>query len=99
MTGEGGDLALDGGAPRGFQSSRLRLRLKGELQQVDEGEAAAMPDTAVNVALVYAALREDIHRGTSTVPDFAHAVRLTRLLDELLSSSRTGIRTQTADRS
>ncbi len=91
VTGENGNLALDGGAPRGFQSSRLRLSLNEDPQPVDEGEAATMPDTAANVALVYAALRDDIRHGTVTTPDFAHAVGLQRLMDDLVSLSRTGL--------
>jgi hypothetical protein len=31
-------------------------------------------------------------RGTNTVPDFDHAISLTRLMDDLLSSSRAGTR-------
>jgi predicted dehydrogenase len=92
VVGEQGVLALDGGAPRGFQSGRLRLSLNGEAQHVDEGELASMPDTAVNVAGVYAALRNDITLGTSTAPDFHHAVCLGRLIDDVMMSARTGTR-------
>jgi predicted dehydrogenase len=91
-TGDEGSLVLDGGAPRGFQSGRLRLLLNGEEQQVDEGELAGVPDEAANVAGVYAALRDDIFNGNFTVPDFDHAVRLTRLVDDMLTSSATGTR-------
>ena len=92
VTGEKGSLVLDGGAARGFQSGRLRLRVDGQTQPVDEGEVGPMPDGAANVAGVYAGLRDDIARGTHTVPDFDHAVRLTRLIQDLLSSSRDGTR-------
>lgn len=97
VVGENGTLVLDGGAARGFQSGRMRLLLNGELQKVDEGEAADMPDMAANVAGIYAALRDDILNGTSTAPDFDHAVRLTRLLDAIMASSRTGTRASAAD--
>lgn len=96
VTGETGVVVLDGGAPRGFQSGRLCLLLNGEEQQVDEGEMAGIPDTAANVAGIYAALRDDIVHGTSTAPDFDHAVRLTRLIDDLIASSRTGARKSAA---
>ncbi len=92
VTGETGSLTLAGGAARGFQSGRLRLSVDGEPQPVDEGEVGPMPDGAANVAGTYAALRDDIARGTHTVPDFDHAVRLTRLIQDLLSSSRDGTR-------
>lgn len=50
ITGENGVLTLDGGAIRGFQSGRLTLSLNGKQQPVDEGELAALPETAENVA-------------------------------------------------
>lgn len=96
VTGAAGDLALDGGADRGFQSGRLQLSLDGKPQTVDEGEAAGMPDMAANVAGVYAALRDDIVRGTRTVTDFRHAVRLTRLITDLTSAAQIGIRKSAA---
>lgn len=97
VVGETGTLRLDGGAPRGFQSGRLTLSLDSAPQQVDEGELAAMPDAAANVAGVYAALRDDIARGGASVTGFDHAVKLTRLITDLLASSRTGTRVQAAD--
>ena len=97
VTGEQGDLVLEGGAPRGFQSGRLSLSLRGERQSVDEGETGALPDTAANVAGVYAALRDDIRQGISTVPGFAHAIRLARLVDDVLSSARAGTRKRAVD--
>lgn len=90
--GETGTLRLDGGAMRGFQSGRLTLSLNGEPQHVDEGELSALPDAAANVAGVYAALRDDIKGGTATAAGFGHAVELTRLVTDLLDSSRTGRR-------
>ncbi len=92
VTGEGGDLLLEGGAPRGFQSGRLRLRLKGQPQLVDEGELAAMPDAAANVGGVYAALRDDVLGGAFTVPGFDHAMRLARLIDGVCAASEAGTR-------
>jgi len=97
VTGETGVLVLEGGALRGFQSGRLTLSLNGETQEVNEGELASMPETAENVAGMYAALRDDIVSGNFTAPDFQHAVRLTRLIDDVLSSSKTGVRRQASD--
>lgn len=92
VVGETGTLRLDGGAPRGFQSGRIMLSLDGQPQQVDEGELAAMPDAAANVAGVYAALRDDILNATQTAPDFDHAARMTRLVEDALVASDTGTR-------
>ena len=97
LVGERGILALDGGAARGFQSGRLRLSLNGEPQQVDNGRSGTMPDTAANVAGMYAALRDDIARGTSVAPDFPHAVRLARLVDDVTASAQTGTRRSALD--
>ena len=97
VIGDNGVLALDGGAPRGFQAGRLRLSLNGRPQPVDEGESGPMSGGAANIAAMYAALRDDIANGTSTVPDFHHAVRLARLIDDAMSSARTGTRVQAAD--
>ena len=56
-----------------------------------------MPDEAASVAGMYAALRSDIRNGTFTVPDFDHAVRLTRLIHAEMLSSENGIRQNTSD--
>ena len=90
VTGETHELVLEGGAPRGFQSGRLRLLLDGKAMPLDEGEAGPMPDEAANVALAYAALRDDILRGTATATGFAHAARVARLIEDMLEASRTG---------
>lgn len=92
VTGETGVLTLDGGAPRGFQSGRLRLAINGREQAVSEGEVAALSDAAANVAGLYAALRDDIAHATRTVPDFDHAVRVARLVEAVATSARTGVR-------
>jgi predicted dehydrogenase len=97
VTGEDGDLVLEGGAMRGFQSGRLTLSLQGKPQRVDEGEITSMPVEAGNVAAMYAALRNDILSGTSTAPDFAHAVHLAKLIDDVLSSAQTGRRKKAED--
>ena len=97
LVGDMGVLRLDGGAARGFQSGRLTLSLDGASQRVDEGELATMPDAAANVAGIYAALRDDIVGGVFTVAGFDHAVALTRLVIDLMASSRTGSRTKAAN--
>ena len=90
--GESGRLVLTGGAMRGFQSGRLRLELNGESMPVSDGESDTLPDIAANVADTYAAFRNDIVGNTHAVPDFDHAVRLSRLIDSILASSTSGSR-------
>jgi predicted dehydrogenase len=90
LVGERSTLSLDGGAPRGLQSTRVGLLLDGERIDVDEGELANLPDAAVNVGGMYARLRDDVRASTSTGSEFAHAVRLTRLVETLFASSEQG---------
>ena len=98
VTGEDGVLVLEGGAPRGFQAGVLSLSLNGKPVEVGAGEAAGLPDPVVNVARVYAALRDDVVGGTTTVPTFDHAVRLSHLIDDLVAAAAAGrTTTPTAD--
>ena len=87
IQGEKGALRLDGGAPRGLQSGRVGLLENGERVAVDEGELKALPDAAVNVGGVYAALRDDIRQGANRVAGFDHAVQLSRLIEAVFRSS------------
>ncbi len=97
VVGETGELLLEGGAARGFQSGSLTLRLNGELQQVVAGELDGMAESASNVAGMYAAFRDDILSDSHTVPDFDHAVQLTRLIEDVLTSSESGTRKGATD--
>ena len=97
VTGESGSLTLHGGAMRGFQSGVLQLTLNGKPQNVDNSGTGELPETAVNVTAMYAALRGDIVAGASTIPDFAHAVRLNQLVYDAISSSGSGSRASQSD--
>lgn len=97
VTGDRGVLVLAGAAPRGFQSGRLHLSLNGRAGTVDDGEAAALPDAAANVAAAYAVLRDDILHGTTVAPGFAHAVRLTRLVADVGRAAAEGCRIPAED--
>ena len=92
VQGDEGALRLDGGAPRGLQSGRIGLLENGERVAVDEGELAALPDAAVNVGGVYAALRDDIWQGSNQAAGFDHAVQLSRLIEAVFLSSEEGRR-------
>ena len=92
VTGTEGTLTIHGGAMRGVQSGRLELLIDGEPQRIEEGPLASMPDAAANVAGIYAMLRDDIHNGTATAPDFNHAFQLTRFVDAVFASSQGGVR-------
>lgn len=90
IVGRDGTLTLDGGAPRGFQAGVLALRVNGEPVDVDPGQTAGLPDSVVNVACTYAALRDDITHGTRTTADFDDAVRLAHLVDDILAAAANG---------
>ncbi len=92
VSGTEGTLTLHGGAMRGVQSGRLHLLLNGEQLQMDNGILASLPDPAVNVAGIYAMLRDDILKGTANTPDFDHAVQLNRMTDAVVASSQHGSR-------
>jgi predicted dehydrogenase len=97
IEGEKGAIRIDGGAVRGFQSGKLTVSLRGELQRIDEGEVGTMTTEAANVAGMYAALRDDILLDRSTVPDFEHAARLAKLIDDVMVSSESGCRKVSVD--
>lgn len=91
VTGEKGNLALDGGAMRGFQAGHLTLSVNGT-PDAAQTTGATLAEGAANVAAIYAALRDDIVHGTRTVTGFTHAFRLARLVDAAMTSSRDGRR-------
>ena len=96
VVGEGGALTLEGGAMRGFQAGRLFLSLNGKPDEPRD-TGANLAEGATNVAAIYAGLRDDIAQGTRTVTGFPHAVRLARLMDAAMTSSREGRRVPAAD--
>jgi len=77
LRGTQGRLGLAGHHPGGYQCAALHF----------EGESpaapAGLPAQAINVARLYAGLERDIRTGSRTVPDFARAVSLARLLDAI----------------
>ena len=98
IVGEDGVLTLTGGAPRGFQAGKLALQLDGAPLPVEAHETDGLPDSVVNVAGVYASLRDDISHDSRNAPSFDDAVRLSHLIDDLLKAADTGATvTPTAD--
>ena len=95
IVGEGGVLTLEGGAMRGFQAGDLVLSINGKPDET--GSAAPdLTEGAVNVAAIYATLRDDIAQGTRTVTGFQHAVKLARLIEAVVASAQQGTRVPTA---
>jgi predicted dehydrogenase len=92
VIGTQGRLLLSGGKPYGFQAGRLTLEVNGERHTGSGDGDAGLPAPAANVAAMYAALAHDIRTGNHTAPDFDHALRLTHLTDDILTSAETGAR-------
>ena len=91
IVGEGGVLSLEGGAMRGFQAGGLVLSIDGK-PDGSGGPAPDLPEGAVNVAAIYATLRDDIAHGMRTVTGFQHAVKMARLIEAVVVSAQQGIR-------
>ncbi|TWB46409.1 putative dehydrogenase [Rhizobium sp. ERR 922] len=86
IVGEKGVLSLNGGAARGFQADRLSLLLNKQEQHIDDGELKDFPASAVNVGGIYAALRDDITKSSSTVAGFSEALVLTKRVEAVLAA-------------
>lgn len=95
VRGTGGWLKLSGGFPFGFQAADLVLTSSAPFDPPEPAAVGAnAPQTAINVGEVYSALGRDIREGTSTVADFGHAVRNSRLIAAVSEAARTGMRQQ-----
>lgn len=90
IIGTQGTLELIGGDPHGFQGGRLQMHSSLPSQPVAPAIPDDVPDSAVNVAELYAQFAKDIRENTRTVPDFAHAARLTHLIEDVLQAAASG---------
>lgn len=77
LRGTQGRLGLAGHHPGGYQCAALHF------EEESPAAPAGLPAQAINVAQLYAGLERDIRNGSRTVPDFARAVSLARLLDAI----------------
>lgn len=90
--GETGSLQLGGGARRGGAVRRSHAVTERRAASARTGELSGLPESAVNVAGVYARLRDDVRNGTFRTKGFDHAVDLTRFMEDILVSSDRGTR-------
>jgi len=97
ITGSAGRLALLGGDPHGYQAGLLRLERNGQSDPIPEQVVPGPTGPPVNLSELYAQLARDIREDKRTVPDFAHAVRMTRLLDAISHAATTGTRQSSGD--
>lgn len=96
IVGETSTLVLHGGAARGFQAGSLALELDGRAVDLPDGPMATLPDSVVNVAGIYSALRDDIVNETNAAPGFQDALELNHLMDAIVTSARHGRRLSTS---
>ncbi|MDA0172571.1 Gfo/Idh/MocA family oxidoreductase [Solirubrobacter taibaiensis] len=91
---DGTEGSLEISAPSHPGLAPVTVRGAGELTL--PGAYDAFPQLAGTpvhaLAHAYAAIRDDLTRGTTVVPDFAHAVKRHRLLDAIQRSAATGQR-------
>ncbi|MEV0057045.1 Gfo/Idh/MocA family oxidoreductase [Saccharopolyspora shandongensis] len=84
--------------PRGTQIQMSDLELRLSTEPGRPWEAVQLPSVrpvtqeARNVAAVYADIAEGLRTGEQVAPDFAHGLRLHRVLDAIRASSATGTR-------
>jgi predicted dehydrogenase len=92
LRGTAGTLSITGGHIGGFQAGRLAVTTTPSSVAQPSATAPALGGPPANVSELWARFAEDIRNGTTTVPDFDRAVRLTRLLDTIDASSDEGRR-------
>ena len=96
LAGSEGWLRLGGGTAGGFQAGNLVLETSGDGAVPLSPVAPQLAGPPANVAEIYARLSDDLRSGTRTVPDFARAVALSRLLDAVALASASGARQRIA---
>lgn len=82
---------------RGPQTGLAELPLPARYEQRLPQFVGRSDEPAYNVAHAYAQLLDDLTAGTHTVPDFTHAVRRHRLLDQVKQAATAGKRHTLSD--
>lgn len=98
VRGSDGWLALTGGHPFGFQAGALTLTASVPFAPPEAPLASGgLMGAAINVGEVYAQLAHDLRAGTRETAGFAHAARMSRLIDAVGTAARTGARRRVTD--
>lgn len=92
LQGEDGWLRVSGVTPGTSQIAPLQLEASFPVDPLAPAVAPDLSGAPANVAEIYACIAEDIRTGRREAPDFARAVRLTRLLDAIDRASAEGRR-------
>ncbi len=92
VTGDRGFIKVSGSFPGGFQAGELTLETSGPRATQVMHAPSGLKGPPVNIAEGYMRLAADIRSGHRTMPDFAVAVGLSRLLESIDRASKTGER-------
>ena len=90
LRGSEGTLEIAGHHPGGYQCGHLTITTNPPSPPQPDAPDAGLEGNPFNVAQLWAQFEGDIRSGTRSVPDFAAAVRLTRLLDAIEQASDQG---------
>lgn len=96
IVGTQGELTLRGGSMFGFQGGDLTLEANVDFAAPDAATAPELEGPTVNVGELYARFALDIERGEHQTPDFAHALKLQKLIRSVGVAAQSGTR-QTPD--
>lgn len=91
IIGEEGTLTLRGGSPFGFQGGELTLEASVPFEKPDAPAAPELQGPLANVGELYQRFARDIARDEHQTPDFAHAVRLQKLIASVNASAQSGM--------
>ena len=92
LVGTLGTLVLTSRAPGGYQVGNIEWEASIPTDPVPQAVSSGLVFGPANVSEAYASFEADIRNGTRTVPDFATAVRITRVLDAIDAASDSGWR-------
>ncbi|MBV1918870.1 MAG: Gfo/Idh/MocA family oxidoreductase [Sphingomonadaceae bacterium] len=92
LVGKKGSLKLSSRFAGGYQAGSITLEASIEAGPIVQQSVDGLVMAPVNVSEAYLRLAADIDSGERTVPDFADAVRLTRLLGAIDKASDKGRR-------
>lgn len=90
LRGTEGTLEIRGHHPGGYQCGDLTVTTVPPSEPQPASTLAGLEHAAINVGQLHADFANDVRNGTRSVPDFAAAVRLTRLLDAIDTASAEG---------
>ena len=92
LVGEDGVLSISGTVAGSYQIAQLRLDASFSIDPFPAPVAPHLSGPPANLAEVYARLATDIPLGTTTLPSFTDALRITKLIDAIDKASSSGVR-------